>query len=74
MSVFLKTPDPSSTTGSKRPRLGPPMLDSSSERDVSDSGSSYGSQRHLNTPLSDSFRANACSQLHVQNWQKQWKS
>jgi hypothetical protein len=57
ISVFSKTPGLSNITGTKLPRLGPPMLGLSSEHDVFPFGRSCESPGHLNTPLSDSLTA-----------------
>jgi len=59
MSVFSKTPGLSNISGPKRPRLGPPMLGSSSGRDVFRFGSSCESPGPLNMPSSDSLTATA---------------
>jgi hypothetical protein len=59
ISVFSKTPGLSNITGTKRARLGLPMLGWSSEHDVIHFGSSCVSLRPLNMPLSDFLTANA---------------
>jgi len=73
-SVFLRTPDQSRITGTKRLRLGLPMQGLSSEHDVIHFGSSCESPVHLNIPLSVSFAVNASTLPLERGWQVQWRS